>query len=126
MFQQRLVNLRQTFEYLSVRDKVLSHAYEGANNIHAHCYGLRAIEHGGRHDCAVFSESVGRILRSEEHTSELQSLAYLVCRLFFEMPRPPPISSLFPYAPSLPSLFPRSCALLSTVAAMIAPCSVKA
>src|SRR2546423_2273493 len=26
----------------------------------------------------------GRILRSEEHTSELQSLAYLVCRLLLE------------------------------------------
>src|SRR2546423_5609607 len=34
-------------------------------------------------------------LRSEEHTSELQSLAYLVCRLLLEKkkisdPRPPP------------------------------------
>src|SRR5205823_10429219 len=27
---------------------------------------------------------VGRNLRSEEHTSELQSLAYLVCRLLLE------------------------------------------
>src|SRR2546425_7104105 len=26
----------------------------------------------------------GRLLRSEEHTSELQSLAYLVCRLLLE------------------------------------------
>src|SRR5205823_12630286 len=26
----------------------------------------------------------GRVLRSEEHTSELQSLAYLVCRLLLE------------------------------------------
>src|SRR5205823_6519139 len=33
-------------------------------------------------------------LRSEEHTSELQSLAYLVCRLLL---RRPPTSTLFPY-----------------------------
>src|SRR5687767_1040483 len=32
--------------------------------------------------------------RSEEHTSELQSLAYLVCRLLL---RRPPSSALFPY-----------------------------
>src|SRR3982075_4065768 len=35
--------------------------------------------------------------RSEEHTSELQSLAHLVCRLFFLMIRRPPRSTLFPY-----------------------------
>src|ERR1041384_5953858 len=37
------------------------------------------------------------IYRSEEHTSELQSLAYLLCRLFFLMIRRPPRSTLFPY-----------------------------
>src|SRR5687767_15648153 len=31
--------------------------------------------------------------RSEEHTSELQSLAYLVCRLLLEKKKPPAISS---------------------------------
>src|SRR5205823_10229830 len=33
-----------------------------------------------------FDESLGpiRLVRSEEHTSELQSLAYLVCRLLLE------------------------------------------
>src|ERR1041384_3089311 len=36
-------------------------------------------------------------IRSEEHTSELQSLAYLVCRLCFLMIRRPPRSTLFPY-----------------------------
>src|SRR2546425_6626952 len=29
-------------------------------------------------------EAPGRVARSEEHTSELQSLAYLVCRLLLE------------------------------------------
>src|SRR3990167_2208665 len=37
------------------------------------------------------------ILRSEEHTSELQSQSNLVCRLFFLMIRRPPRSTLFPY-----------------------------
>src|SRR2546423_11814998 len=32
----------------------------------------------------VFSSSVSHESRSEEHTSELQSLAYLVCRLLLE------------------------------------------
>src|ERR1041384_5831990 len=35
--------------------------------------------------------------RSEEQTSELQSLAYLACPLFFLMIRRPPRSTLFPY-----------------------------
>src|ERR1035441_9235137 len=35
--------------------------------------------------------------RSEEHTSELQSLKELLCRLFFLMIRRPPRSTLFPY-----------------------------
>src|SRR2546423_6996518 len=43
----------------------------------------------------VFSPSVRRVspaatsLRSEEHTSELQSLAYLVCRLLLEKKKKP-------------------------------------
>src|SRR3989441_9540585 len=55
----------------------------------------RAI-HAERHD-------VDRAMRSEEHTSELQSLAYLVCRLLLEKkkthtresqsPRPPETSN---------------------------------
>src|SRR2546425_2963570 len=32
----------------------------------------------------VLSFAAGTLLRSEEHTSELQSLAYLVCRLLLE------------------------------------------
>src|SRR3712207_8613487 len=32
----------------------------------------------------AFSASLGRSLRSEEHTSELQSRQYLVCRLLLE------------------------------------------
>src|ERR1035438_6720140 len=39
-------------------------------------------------------------MRSEEHTSELQSLRHLVCRLLLEMIRRPPRSTLFPYTTS--------------------------
>src|ERR1035441_3606995 len=43
------------------------------------------------------SISASPAARSEEHTSELQSLRHLVCRLLFAMIRLPPISTLFPY-----------------------------
>src|SRR3989338_6729599 len=39
----------------------------------------------------------GISLRSEEHTSELQSQFHLVCLLLFLMIRRPPRSTLFPY-----------------------------
>src|SRR3990167_4041828 len=42
-------------------------------------------------------DAVTANLRSEEHTSELQSQSNLVCRLFFLMIRRPPRSTLFPY-----------------------------
>src|SRR2546425_7745789 len=45
--------------------------------------------------------------RSEEHTSELQSLAYLVCRLLLEKkklpPRPGPLCRSCPQAPVYPT-----------------------
>src|SRR5687767_13009992 len=71
--------------------------------------------------CSRFRTCLSTLLRSEEHTSELQSLAYLVCRLllekknsffyigrafsiaeyscslFFSVHRRPYISTLFPY-----------------------------
>src|SRR2546425_1503175 len=40
-------------------------------------------DHEPREDRAEFERHV-RVRRSEEHTSELQSLAYLVCRLLLE------------------------------------------
>src|SRR5882724_10857133 len=42
--------------------------------------------------------------RSEEHTSELQSLRHLVCRLLLEKMRQPPSSTLFPYTTLFRSL----------------------
>src|SRR5205823_14493069 len=61
-----------------------------------------------RHDEDLFLDAVSaraceqslkKVLRSEEHTSELQSLAYLVCRLLLEKKK---IVSLVPFnrAPS--------------------------
>src|SRR5437016_6143993 len=47
----------------------------------------------GQQDPAFLLNS-GRLGRSEEHTSELQSLTNLVCRLLL---RRPPSSTLFPY-----------------------------
>src|SRR2546425_338366 len=54
------------------------------------------------HAQVIFTEDHGEAgveieIRSEEHTSEIQSLAYLVCPLFFLMIRRPPRSTLFPY-----------------------------
>src|SRR3712207_8410819 len=42
-------------------------------------------------------------LRSEEHTSELQSRQYLVCRLLLEKKKPPP-STVYVHAPLIPQL----------------------
>src|SRR2546425_6836285 len=38
--------------------------------------------------CVVFGATFSNGERSEEHTSELQSLAYLVCRLLLEKKKP--------------------------------------
>src|SRR3712207_7880427 len=38
----------------------------------------------------VANRDVGALARSEEHTSELQSRQYLVCRLLLEKRTPPP------------------------------------
>src|SRR3989338_111480 len=48
-------------------------------------------------------------LRSEEHTSELQSQFHLVCRFFFLMSRRPPRSPLFPYTTLFRSATSREC-----------------
>src|SRR3989441_1298026 len=75
-----------------------------------------------------------RATRSEEHTSELQSLAYLVCRLLLEKKKktiifhmrihictPPSLSTLVQLtrirsriSPALTTLLPASCRILPT------------
>src|SRR5205823_10398004 len=49
----------------------------------APCSSSRAVISGNA-DSPISTTSVGTRARSEEHTSELQSLAYLVCRLLLE------------------------------------------
>src|SRR2546425_9564225 len=48
---------------------------------------LRAMEE-------AFSAVADRVTRSEEHTSELQSLAYLVCRLLLEKKKKDPAQAV--------------------------------
>src|SRR2546425_6296554 len=50
------------------------------------CLGRLSLLSAPRRDLSESSRLVGRrvVHRSEEHTSELQSLAYLVCRLLLE------------------------------------------
>src|SRR3712207_7807315 len=60
---------------------------EGSMGLHADADSSRGC-HGSIHPCAVLlsalSTSRGPPARSEEHTSELQSRQYLVCRLLLE------------------------------------------
>src|SRR2546423_6280599 len=44
----------------------------------------RVVRSDRPHQLRLYLRPVDRQLRSEEHTSELQSLAYLVCRLLLE------------------------------------------
>src|SRR6266545_3894649 len=53
--------------------------------------------HGPAEDVDAAAYTVGeRIVRSEEHTSELQSLAYLVCRLLLEKKKQESSDVIFP------------------------------
>src|SRR2546423_11189133 len=45
----------------------------------------------GQEDELSLLDLKGQVMRSEEHTSELQSLAYLVCRLLLEKKKQPHI-----------------------------------
>src|SRR5687767_15392618 len=64
----------------------------GHTAVDAHRPGGRRLDQrdvADRHHDAVSVEMLGR---SEEHTSELQSLAYLVCRLLLEKKKNTPTS----------------------------------
>src|SRR5687767_15304630 len=63
------------FPYTTLFRSVVTKCPSSTSGLRRHCSPLRRSDHG----------SVARNpLRSEEHTSELQSLAYLVCRLLLE------------------------------------------
>src|SRR2546423_7335085 len=53
---------------------------------------------GGRLQLVLAGERLGEFERSEEHTSELQSLAYLVCRLLLEKKKQNPAACRAPLA----------------------------
>src|SRR3712207_6846554 len=56
-----------------------------ARALHVRCGdGVARIEHAGGRVTGVVTRGGERIPRSEEHTSELQSRQYLVCRLLLE------------------------------------------
>src|SRR2546425_5553975 len=55
---------------------------QGFGNVGGHLARLLHAEAGAR--VIAVSDVSGGVVRSEEHTSELQSLAYLVCRLLLE------------------------------------------
>src|SRR3712207_7036965 len=59
---------------------------------------------GGGDRVAVAGEVRGRHRRSEEHTSELQSRQYLVCRLLLEKKKPPQLNASPAASPPLVSL----------------------
>src|SRR2546425_5500167 len=75
------------FPYTTLfRSRATLHVVEGAD------HSFRVLKRSGRSDEEVVAELgdavanwAGDVVhRSEEHTSELQSLAYLVCRLLLE------------------------------------------
>src|SRR3989441_2244100 len=57
------------------------HALDGPRTVHGEDDVTRA---NGVDSTPPFGRGHPRVARSEEHTSELQSLAYLVCRLLLE------------------------------------------
>src|SRR2546425_4331970 len=66
----------------------VAHSSEGERPIRPfYARGAEAPSAARRAACSGRSSRVGWI-RSEEHTSELQSLAYLVCRLLLEKKQP--------------------------------------
>src|SRR3712207_7906783 len=81
------------FPYSTLFRSVAFEAEVGAGGLVAAVEGLHGADqrHAAAGDDALFDGRAGRVqgvfdagLRSEEHTSELQSRQYLVCRLLLE------------------------------------------
>src|ERR1035438_4442389 len=66
---------------------------------------LSSSGYAGRLYYAGQCAAVDTEFRSEEHTSALQSLRHLACRLLFSMKRRPPRSTLFPSTTLFRSVF---------------------
>src|ERR1041384_8699471 len=67
----------------------------------------KVIEHTSDDRVHQFRDRLRLAVGSEEHTSELQSLAYLVCRLLLEKKKDPPALQPGLLAPRVPSTAPR-------------------
>src|SRR2546425_4525435 len=61
-------------------------------SVEGNCFVARSEEHTSELQSLAYL--VCRLIISEEHTSELQSLAYLVCRLLLEKKKDAHLSSL--------------------------------
>src|SRR5438445_3080506 len=86
-----------------VRERVRGDAHAGVLDLQLE---LRpGVDHPHDHAAAGRSEPdrVGAEVRSEEHTSELQSRQYLVCRLLLEKKKKETSSVMQPTRPSVPN-----------------------
>src|SRR3989441_4406210 len=78
LFRSHLLHVRDVAVHRA-RDEGGAAAEREREGVHR---AIGGAERRGFRDLAELAR--GRVLRSEEHTSELQSLAYLVCRLLLE------------------------------------------
>src|SRR3989441_6799706 len=74
-------SLVETLRARGIRDLAVLHAFAETPR---HLFVPEAVRHRAYEDTALPIGAGQTISRSEEHTSELQSLAYLVCRLLLE------------------------------------------
>src|SRR5699024_9972149 len=81
------------FSYMNIEVKNGDEWYRGRTNWTP--VDLRNAFFNAQEATAAAHGSLANVLRSEEHTSELQSRFDLVCRLLLLLPRPS--STLFPY-----------------------------
>src|SRR3989441_7373743 len=78
-----------------LRDKP-RHGYEVMKELAEELRGCYSPSPGTVYPTLQWLEDEGLVVRSEEHTSELQSLAYLVCRLLLEKKKKKTIPQLMP------------------------------
>src|SRR2546425_2640223 len=71
------------FRSLEVGLELVSDFLDGGTILVRRCHA-RLLVLSGLTDAIEHAADAGQYQRSEEHTSELQSLAYLVCRLLLE------------------------------------------
>src|SRR2546425_9634447 len=73
------------YEQATKLDPAQAEGYYGKSFVFRH---FKQYREAFNETLAIIALSLSRVKRSEEHTSELQSLAYLVCRLLLEKKNP--------------------------------------